>query len=296
MSRSGAGSERSGAGFGELVRTHGRWQAQDAPQYWAAIVASLMPAAVPVNRWLLVTAPDCAKEAALEELERYCRAGNHLLIDSGVFGLAMAAAKKRGVDHNEGLRTPPEQIEGWERFMQQWKQVIDRMRDLCWGYIEIDLGGTEQKRKTRAALEAEGYRPIPVIHPLQDGWDYFDEMADRYDRLCIGNLVTAKADTRFDILRTVAERRKGRRVQWIHALGVTAGPLWLSVRTESCDSSTPASPLRWGMPMHATSAFHASDLPDMPYLRAAGVEAYAKMTRHLYRDAAFLGEAVNIHA
>lgn len=273
--------------------TDGRWSMADAPTYFAAIVSAHIPNVAPLNQFLLCTAPDVERNDTLERCAEYCQQGGRLMIDSGVFGLAMAAAKKRGVSHNEGLKTPPEQIEGWHEFMQSWRRCIDRLRDCCWGYVEIDLGGTEQKRKTRAMLEADGYRPIPVVHPISDGWDYFDELADRYDRLCIGNLVKSNERVRIDILRTVAERRVGRRVKWIHALGVTAAPVWLSAPTESCDSTSHANSLMYGQPMVESSAFTIGNISSMPYRRGVGKVAYSKMTKFLYADADNLRKAVH---
>lgn len=274
--------------------THGTWSMNDAPVFFAAVIAAHFIAVTNQNQFLLVTAPDVERDEITEECFKYCTRGGRLMIDSGIFGIALAAAKRRGVDHNEGLRTPPEQIDGWSDFISSWKRCITVLGDACWGYVEIDLGGTEQKRKTRAALEAEGYRPIPVVHPITDGWDYFDELADTYDRLCIGNLVTSNEATRIDILRTVAERRRGRRVKWIHALGVTAGPPWLTAPTESCDSSSHATPLKHGLPMIETSAFRVGDVAEMPY-RHAEKTAYVAMRKLLYHDADNLRRAVNVH-
>ena len=61
--------------------------------------------------------------------------------------------------------------------------------------VEVDQGGRENKIKTRARLEKMGLRPIPVYHPLNDGWDYFDYLAENYDRICMGNVVNAEASS-----------------------------------------------------------------------------------------------------
>ena len=44
---------------------------------------------------------------------------------------------------------------------------------------------------TATPAHAEGLAPMPVYHPLNDGWDYYDELAGSHDRVCIGNLVQA---------------------------------------------------------------------------------------------------------
>lgn len=275
--------------------TDGNWTMADSPAYFAAVVSAHFPAVSEVNQYLLVTAPDIEGTGKVDTCETYCRNGGRLMVDSGIFGIAMAAAERRGVSHNEGLNTPPDQIEGWQEFVASWSRCIDRLRHLCWGYVEIDLGGTEQKRRTRAMLEEQGYRPIPVVHPLTDGWDYFEELASTYDRLCIGNLVKSDHATRIELLRGVAERRRGRRVQWIHALGVTPSPQWLGVRTESCDSTAHGSHLRWAQPMLDTSCFGQHSIERMPYRRATGAEDVDRMRRHLYFEAEQLRRSVQSH-
>ena len=56
--------------------------------------------------------------------------------------------------------------------------------------------------------ESLGLKPIPVYHPLLDGWDYFDELAAQYDRICFGNIVQAPAATRIRLLHTLWERHR----------------------------------------------------------------------------------------
>ena len=93
-----------------------------------------------------------------------------------------------------------------------------------WGYIELDQGGAVHKRRTRTALEQAGLAPIPVYHPFNDGWDYFDELCARYDRICVGNVVQAPRAIRCRIFATVWERQRAYPDVWIHYLGVTPTP------------------------------------------------------------------------
>lgn len=122
---------------------------------------------------------------------------------------------------------------------------MSALKDDCWGYIEIDQGGRDHKIKTRALLEAEGLRPIPVYHPLNDGWDYFDELAQRYDRICVGNLVQAEPESRKRMLATIWERRRRYPDLWVHLLGYTPNALLNAFPVNSCDSSTWLSAVRW---------------------------------------------------
>ena len=57
-------------------------------------------------------------------------------------------------------------------------------------------------------LEQMGLRPIPVYHPFNDGWDYFDYLAERYDRICFGNVVQADRETRKRLVATAWERHR----------------------------------------------------------------------------------------
>lgn len=118
--------------------------------------------------------------------------------------------------------------------------------DRVWGTIELDQGGAANKRKTRARLEDLGLAPIPVYHPLADGWDYFDELAENYDRMCLGNIVQADAGLRLALLWTVEERRRAYPGLWIHLLGLTPSPWCHAFTVDSADSSTWLSPARWG--------------------------------------------------
>ncbi len=123
--------------------------------------------------------------------------------------------------------------------------IINEFGDQLWGYIEIDQGGRENKIKTRAKLEGLGLRPMPVYHPFNDGWDYFDYLAQRYDRICFGNVVMADAATRKRLCATAWERRRRYPRLWIHLLGMTPSETLTAFPINSCDSSTWVGGLRW---------------------------------------------------
>lgn len=279
-----------------LQETHGVWHISEANVFFSAIVMSHFKIVKDLNSWLLLSVPDiCMSPDGVELVKAYSKGGSNLLIDSGIFGLAATAAKAKGISHVEGLMTPPTEIVGWDKFIGNWKSLISEVKNNCWGYIEIDLGGTKQKIETRKMLEADGFKPIPVIHPMSDGWDYFDEMANKYDRLAIGNLVQSNARTRYHILKTVHQRRQGKGVKWIHALGITASPLWLSAPTESCDSSALASCLMMSIPAHVSNAFQQREVPALPYMKKNN-HYYVLMSRLIYKDTNLLRRAVQNHA
>lgn len=244
-----------------MKETEGRWSVKDAGTYFFATGHKIE--VHPWNDSWLYAVNHLDEDASLiaDKLD----AGGRVLLDSGVFSLAAAYARTHKVTHDEALAVPVDQLDGFDALMAKWKKIVRANRDRLWGYIEIDLGGVEGKRRTRAGLEDEGFRPIPVIHPLNDGWDYFEEMADEYDRLCIGNIVSASGPVREDILRNVFERRQGKKVKWIHALGITPNPMWLAYPTESADSSSFYSPMAYGREMNEYSAFKSTWMPREVY-------------------------------
>lgn len=171
--------------------------------------------------------------------------GYSVLLDSGIFELAMEHAKAHGLSHNAALNLAPDQVDGFEALWERYLRIVNKHGERMWGYIELDLGGADNKRKTRARLEALGLRPIPVYHPFGDGWDYFDELAEQYDRICLGNIVQAKPDVRQRLIATIVERKRKYPGLWIHALGMTPNPLLNALPVESCDSSSWYSVVRW---------------------------------------------------
>lgn len=172
-----------------------------------------------------------------------------LFLDSGVFWLSTRHAKANGLTMDEALALPPDQLDGWDKLTTLYVDTVRALEPLLWGYIELDQGGAHVKRQTRAWLESEGLKPIPVYHPLVDGWDYFDELVDRYDRICVGNLVQASQTTRDKIIVTLHERLrrlKPARRPWVHLLGLGPYRTLAACPVNSCDTSNHVQSMRWG--------------------------------------------------
>jgi hypothetical protein len=201
--------------------------------------------------WTLMGADSALTESGLSELrERAELPGAKLMLDSGVYWLASRYADEAGLDFYQALAVEPERLRDYDRLLERYVAVVRAHESDLWGYVEVDQGGAAAKRRNRQALEAEGLRPIPVYHPLTDGFDYLDELLDGYDRICIGNVVMSDAPTRRALLGMVWERRRrcGRRV-WMHALGYTPNPLFLAYPFNSSDSSSHLYALRFGASM-----------------------------------------------
>ena len=186
-------------------------------------------------------------DAAVTKIENLINDGHKLLIDSGIFWLASThAAEHPDVPIDKAFALPPTQMDHFDLLLEAYLEVRERFEDRVWGYIEMDQGGPINKRKTRKLLESKGVTPIPVYHPLIDGWDYFDELAQEYDRICIGNVGQATNRVRKQIVTMLWERHRQYPNTWLHMLGYTPDPVAIGWPFDSADSSTWISGLRWG--------------------------------------------------
>jgi hypothetical protein len=198
---------------------------------------------------LLVAVNELTGARDLEHLESWLDVGKRVFIDSGVYNLAMSYARQHTISMDTALSMPPQRMSGFEALLERYVTLIRRFESRLWGYIEIDQGGRENKIQTRARLEALGLRPIPVYHPLNDGWDYFDELAARYDRICFGNVVQADRATRVRLLATMWERHCHFPNLWIHVLGLTPNAWMNGYPSNSADSSSWLAGIRWAASM-----------------------------------------------
>ncbi len=238
-----------------MIKTAGSWDAAAGSVYFAA--GQLYTVAAVVNdgcRFVLVPINELNTEANIEQVVSLLDRGAHVLIDSGVFDLANTHAEKAGISMDAALATRPDDIPGFDELLQRYLKVLRLIGDRAWGYIEIDQGGRENKIRTRAMLEERGLRPIPVYHPFNDGWDYFDELAASYDRICLGNVVQADRATRLRLLATIWERSRQYPDLWIHVLGLTPNEWVNAYPLGSCDSSAWIGLTRWAGAARETAA------------------------------------------
>jgi hypothetical protein len=214
--------------------------------YFIASSFGNLKALVGINEFQLIGVNEIQSNEQLKLLRQFCESGNKLFIDSGIFNLTMTHARTFNTSMDEALALAPEDIDGFDKLFKNYCRVIDALGDVCWGYTELDQGGVKNKIRMRAKLEALGYRPMPVYHPLNDGWEYFDELASQYDRFAYGNLVQASTSLRVRLMATQWERKRAYPDVWIHYLGVTASPFTLAFPANSSDSSSWNAANRWG--------------------------------------------------
>jgi hypothetical protein len=245
-------------------------------------------------------------EAALDN-------GKPVFLDSGVFNLTNEHMRAHGITMDEALALAPDQIDNFDWLFDIYQEVLDLVADRLWGYVEIDQGGMENKRVTRSRLHGRGLDPIPVYHPLNDGWDYFDELASNFDRICVGNIVQAPPNIRARIIATVTERIRDYPETWIHFLGLTPNHNSFAYPLVSCDSSSwnfcyraaehtkigTAATKRWSLPRTMQSELKAATTLDLDEWRLRRnrdgevqiVEQHCAMEslRHYYRTLRSLG-------
>ena len=226
----------------------GTFDSQDRYIYFAAgsAYASDKKTAFLNYDYVLIAVNELFDDRPLENFELMLDLGKKVLLDSGIFNLTNQHARAHNCTMDEALAIPPQGIDGFQKLYDRYVELVKRYEKRLWGYIELDQGGRACKIETRKGLEKIGLRPMPVYHPLNDGWDYFDELAKRYDRICFGNIVQAERAVRKRLLATLWQRHRAYPGLWVHALGLTPNEMLLAFPMESCDSSTWLSSVRWG--------------------------------------------------
>jgi hypothetical protein len=195
-----------------------------------------------VHPHVLVATNDIEDPADLEAL---IDLGYKVFLDSGVFFMTNQHMRRHGITMDEALALPPSAIDGFDELFERYVRLCTTYGEHLWGYVEVDQGGAENKRITRARLHDLGLQPIPVYHPLNDGREYFDELAESHDRICYGNIVQADAYTRERLLLAAWDMHREYPDLWIHLLGLTPNQHLHAAWPDSCDSSSWLTMLRW---------------------------------------------------
>lgn len=188
-------------------------------------------------------------------------ARNKIFVDSGIFALTNEHKRRHGTTMDEALALPPEEVDGFGDLLEKYIEINRKIGSESWGYIELDQGGRDNKIRTRARLEDAGLNPIPVYHPLNDGWDYFDYLAERYDRICFANVVQANKPTRKRLIATAWHRHRKYPKLWIHLLGYTPDESLYALPINSGDSSTWVGSVRWSRNICRTAGKAIGALP-----------------------------------
>lgn len=197
------------------------------------------------RRHVLLAVNDCMGKSGEAVLARMVDEGHRVMLDSGIFWLTNEHKRATGITMNEALQLPPQAIAGFDELFERYVELATTYGPRLWGYVELDQGGRKNKIKTRQRLHDLGLSPIPVYHPLNDGWDYFDELATGYDRVCFGNIVQAPPAARVRLLHTLWERRRAYPKLWVHVLGYSPNDWSLLFPFDSCDSSSWLNSLRY---------------------------------------------------
>jgi hypothetical protein len=231
----------------KVIRTGGgTFDPTEQNVYFIAANTERLEHGIQANNYVLVAVNELAGQDSMRFFVTCVHdPQKRVFLDSGVYNLATTYARKHGVSMDVGLSTNPSDMEDFEPLFEQYVDIVRTYGDRLWCYIEIDQGGRENKIKTRTRLEKLGLRPTPVYHPLNDGWDYFDYLAERYDRICFGNIVHANSVTRKKLIATAWERHRKYPHLWIHLLGLTPNQWLNAFPINSGDSSSWLHAIRW---------------------------------------------------
>jgi len=218
-----------------------------------------------------------------------------VLLDSGIFNLTNGHAKRHDMTMDMALSMAPDDIDGFDRLWDNFGEIATQYQDRLWGIIELDQGGKTYKPHTRARIEQDfGIIPMPVLHPLLDGWDYYDDLAENYDRICVGNIVQASPPVRMRLIHALYEHAHGHLNTWHHLLGYTPNELLHSLPIRgSADSSSWLTGLRWMPSWKGFAAAKAmSNYPSTMWYNAAEEGSYNKANAVAYGNAVSLGYGV----
>lgn len=250
------------ATLSSMKKTAGNFDPKDGPVYFLASSPDIWKDMAHVHSDILIAINEVASKSALKTFGSMMTKDVRIFVDSGVYNLAMEHATRHNIPHDQALKVPIDEIDGFEELFDTYCDLALKYQDKVWGMVEIDSGGREQKIKTRAKLEKKGIRPIPVYHPLNDGWDYFDELAANYDRICVGNIVQASRYVRKHLLATIWERKLRKNPNmWIHILGLAPNEWLCAYPLNSCDASSWLNTVRWNGYKTRTLLKTFSDLP-----------------------------------
>jgi len=169
-----------------MIKTGGVWDYKEKNVYFLATSPSSFKKQEVLKFYdYILCAVNEIKNAEDEEfIVDAVNQGKKVFIDSGVFWLTNQHARNNNMTMDQVLAMAPNELDGFDNLFDKYTRIITEIGEKAWGYIEIDQGGRENKIKTRERLHKLGFNPIPVYHPLVDGWDYFDYLAERYDRIC----------------------------------------------------------------------------------------------------------------
>lgn len=244
-----------------MKKTDGKWDKDDRCKYFFAgggndqkPTVKRYPTLFAVNEFAAVGRPISNNSYAWRKFMESLDEGVETFLDSGIFFLTNQHKRAHDVSMDTALALAPEEIDNFDWLYDIYCEICSTYGGQLWGYNELDQGGRDNKRRTRARLEAEGLNPIPVYHPLNDGWDYFDELAQGYDRMCFGNLVQADRATRQRLFATAYERHAEYPDLFIHFLGITPNEIQMGLPWDSADSSSWLAMWNWPSSMKVAAA------------------------------------------
>lgn len=171
--------------------------------------------------------------------EQYFNYFDNLLVDSGAFSIASAYCKKHNIPLNQAFLTKYTSLDNYAKHWDKYIKVAQDYKDKYFGIVEIDLGGYQGKQEIRALIEQQGIIPIPVFHALVDPIEYFEQLVNEYDRVCISNIAFASKSDRVKIMLYINYYLYKQNLNtFIHWLGVGIVDSLFYNLLGSCDATT----------------------------------------------------------
>lgn len=222
----------------------GRYDPEARPIYFIATLLSWGWNEYLQHDYWLIPLNDI-REKRLPVVDEAVEMGRVMLLDSGIYSLVADFARDNFLPFNQALAIHPDGMAGFSRLYQDYIDFVAAYEDDLWGYIELDIGGPKVKTELRKRLENNGFRPIPVYHPLTDPPEYVGHLLENYDRIAMGNFAQSPPTTRRVLIRLAWRLKQHYPGRWIHLLGATASQNTIAYPVDSVDSSTWSSGLRW---------------------------------------------------
>ena len=228
----------------ERIRTGGKWEPTDGG--FVQFLAGASPDHDVVNHLVkdgnanfLIAINNLTSKGELESFYQYLNGNFRIMIDSGCFNYAARHAALHGIGLVEAFESRPETIEGWDELYRMYIDILYPVRNRVWGYVELDFGAIEDRKRIRHELRKHDLSPMPV-YKLTDPLEYYRELLKTHSRICAGGFTVVGPTHRRDIFLKMWEiKQEMGSDTWIHLLGVTwTAKLLLFCDFESIDSSS----------------------------------------------------------
>ena len=218
------------------MKTSGRWDPTEAPIFFNAAAESspfiLINQYGPIDLikhemvalemypsgWSLEWKGDSLRPINVLDLPHV----KNLMVDSGAFDIAKSHSDETGMLIEDVFGLSIYDVKGGRELVSKYIQFTKQVpHDRLWGIVELDFGTMKDREELRERVSKEsGVVPIPVYHTASDPREYFKELLEKFDRVCIGGLSKLNSNFRTKLLAELAHLRDEVNTEcWVHLLG-----------------------------------------------------------------------------